>query len=69
MNVWAEGSTRQPTCLICKAPVKLHGICNGCVETGRRLDEPCGDCEVTPVCICEIGSDRARVLVDLEEKR
>ena len=54
MNEWLARSTRA-ACLICKVPLTQHGICAGCFETGRRLNEGCDDCCVTPPCICEIS--------------
>ena len=68
MNEWlARGAGLE--CLICQVPLTGHGICNGCAETGRRLDEGCGDCDVTPPCICEIALGHEQVLRGVEEKR
>ena len=67
-TAWAEGSTRQPACLICGVAVPLHGICNSCCETGRRLDE-CSDCDVTPPCICEIALGHEQMLGEVGARR
>ena len=70
MNEWlARGAGLQ--CLICRVPLTGHGICNGCAETGRRLDEQCQDCDMDVIapCICEIAVSHEQVLRGAEEKR
>ena len=70
MNEWlARGAGLE--CLICKASLTGHGICNGCAETGRRLDEQCQDCDMDVIapCICEIALSHEQVLRGVEEKR
>ena len=68
MHEWlARGAGLE--CLICQVSLTGHGICNGCAETGRRLDEGCGDCDVVPPCICVIALSHEQVLRGVEEKR
>ena len=64
MTLWATDF--HPVCLICGTEVQHHGLCNGCVETGRKLNE-CDDCCVVAPCICEIAEGTAYPMSHAEQ--